>query len=63
MLTTRISSFLKDESGATAIEYALIGTLIGIALLSTFAVLGDSLKGLFNNGTAEVLTQKAGQVK
>lgn len=63
MLTTRIKTFIADETGATAIEYALIATLIGIAIMATFVVLGDGLESLFNNGTAEVLDRQSGQVK
>lgn len=63
MLTTRIKTFIADETGATAIEYALIATLIGIAIMATFVVLGDGLEALFNNGTAEVLDRQSGQVK
>lgn len=63
MLTGLIGRFLRDEDGATAIEYALIGTLIAMAILGTFVVLGDALKGLFNNGTAEVMNNQAGKIR
>ncbi|NMA99634.1 MAG: Flp family type IVb pilin [Phyllobacteriaceae bacterium] len=43
--------FLSDESGATAIEYALLGTLIAVALAATFAVVGDSVNAMFSGGT------------
>lgn len=46
-----IQQFLKDESGATAIEYALLGTLIGVALLGTFTMLGDNVGNMFGSGT------------
>ena len=32
-MQTLISRFAKDESGATAIEYGLIATLIGVAII------------------------------
>lgn len=62
MLGVMFRSFLKDEAGATAIEYALIGTLVAIAIMGTMAILGDSLEGLFNTRTADVLTEQAGKI-
>ena len=35
--------FLKDESGATAIEYGLIAALISVVIIGAVAALGDSL--------------------
>ncbi|HRK18746.1 MAG TPA: Flp family type IVb pilin [Hyphomicrobiaceae bacterium] len=34
--------FLRDESGATAIEYGLIATLIAVACIASFTALGGS---------------------
>ena len=41
--------FLKDESGATAIEYALIASLIGVAIIVGGGALGTKLNTVFNN--------------
>lgn len=38
-----LSRFVKDESGATAIEYGLIAALIGIALIAGAGTLGNNL--------------------
>ena len=38
-----LRQFVKDETGATAIEYGLIGTLIAAALIGGAAAMGDSL--------------------
>lgn len=46
-MTKFISRFVKDESGATAIEYGLIAALIAVVLVSIMATLGDDLKGGF----------------
>lgn len=62
MLVGTIKAFFGDEGGATAIEYALIAMLIGIALIGTMSVLGDGLQGLFNNGASEVLTEQAAKI-
>ena len=38
-----LASFMKDESGATAIEYGLIATLLGVAIVVGAGALGNSL--------------------
>jgi pilus assembly protein Flp/PilA len=45
---SKISKFLRDERGATSIEYGLIAAGIGIALISVVSTVGDSVKDLFN---------------
>jgi pilus assembly protein Flp/PilA len=40
--------FMKDESGATAIEYGLIAALISVALITGATALGNSLNRQFN---------------
>ena len=37
--------FLKDESGATAIEYGLIAALIAAVLATVLGTLGTTLEG------------------
>jgi len=44
-----ILSFLKNESGATAIEYALITALISMAILTAATSIGGSLNSTFNS--------------
>ena len=45
--------FLKDESGATAIEYALLAGLIGVGIVAAAGTLEDAISGLFTRlGTA-----------
>ncbi|MEM1377916.1 MAG: Flp family type IVb pilin [Pseudomonadota bacterium] len=41
--------FIKDESGATAIEYGLIAALIALAIIVGATALGTSLNGKFNS--------------
>ena len=38
-----LQAFLKDDSGATAMEYAFITGLISIAILASVVSLGDSV--------------------
>lgn len=42
-----IYRFLKDESGATAIEYGLMAALIATALITGATTLGDALNNQF----------------
>ena len=41
--------FLKDESGATAIEYGLIAALIAVAIIAGATTLGSDLNNTFSN--------------
>ena len=41
-------SLLKDESGATAIEYGLIAALISIAAIVLMGQIGDDLQDTFS---------------
>ena len=42
-----IKSLIRDESGATAIEYALIAGLVSIAIIAALTLLGTNLSNLF----------------
>jgi pilus assembly protein Flp/PilA len=42
-----IACFLRDESGATAIEYGLIAAGISVAIIATVAGLGTKLNSTF----------------
>jgi pilus assembly protein Flp/PilA len=41
-------SFLRDESGATAIEYGLIAALIAVVIITAVTTVGTNLTGTFN---------------
>jgi pilus assembly protein Flp/PilA len=41
--------FWRDESGATAIEYGLIASLIAVAIIAAITTLGSRLGLTFNN--------------
>lgn len=49
------AKFLKDESGATAIEYGLIAALIALAIVTGAGLLGGALDNQFS-GIASQLT-------
>jgi len=42
-------TFLRDDSGATAIEYGLIAALIAVAIIAGATSVGGSLATTFNN--------------
>ena len=44
-----ISSFLKDESAATAIEYGLIAAGISVAIITVVGTVGTSLTTTFTS--------------
>jgi pilus assembly protein Flp/PilA len=43
-----LARFAKDESGVTAIEYGLIATLIGVAIIAGATAVGGSLNTTFD---------------
>jgi pilus assembly protein Flp/PilA len=46
---TRIATFLRNESGATAIEYGLIAAGISIAIIAVVNGLGTQLNNTFGS--------------
>jgi pilus assembly protein Flp/PilA len=46
-MTKFVRSFLKDDSGATAIEYGLIAALIAVAVIAVLTTLGPKIAGEF----------------
>ncbi len=44
-----ISRFLRDESGATAIEYGLIAAGIAVVIIAAVQLVGTNLNGTFNS--------------
>jgi pilus assembly protein Flp/PilA len=49
-----ITRFVKDEVGATAIEYGLIATCIAIAIIAAVKGVGTNLNSTFNNVSANL---------
>ncbi|HSZ73319.1 MAG TPA: Flp family type IVb pilin [Rhizomicrobium sp.] len=43
------SRFVRDESGATAIEYGLIAALIAVVIITAVTTLGTKLSTTFTN--------------
>jgi pilus assembly protein Flp/PilA len=49
-----INKFLKDENGATAIEYGLIASLIAVVIIAGVSLVGTKLNGLFSTVSTDV---------
>ena len=49
-----LRKFLKDESGATAIEYGLIAALIAAVLITALTAIGTNLNTTFQNISTKV---------
>ncbi len=56
--TTMLKRFLADESGATAIEYALLAGLIAVAVIAGAKTLGTNVGTKFNNIAGNIATGK-----
>jgi len=50
---------LKNNKGATAIEYGLIAALIAVAAIGAMSSLGKNLKGTFTNVSGNLATPAA----
>jgi len=46
---SKFFAFLKDESGATAIEYGLIAAGICVVIIATVNTIGSTLNGKFTS--------------
>ena len=42
-----LQSFLRDEDGAAAIEYALIAAIIGVGLITVLGTVGADINAVF----------------
>jgi pilus assembly protein Flp/PilA len=46
-MTSLLNRFVKDESGATAIEYGLIAALIAVVIITALRAIGTNLNTAF----------------
>jgi pilus assembly protein Flp/PilA len=46
---TKMVKFIRDQKGATAIEYGLIAALIAVAAIAAMQSIGSKLSTTFNN--------------
>jgi pilus assembly protein Flp/PilA len=55
-MKTLCKRFIKDESGATAIEYGLIAALVAVAIIAALNAMTGQLNAVFGNITKELTT-------
>lgn len=48
-MLTRIRHFIRDEKGATAIEYGLIAALLAVVIIGVLTTLGGDLQNIFTD--------------
>ena len=60
MLKRYLSRFGRDESGATAIEYGLIISMIFLVILGALQAFGATGSGIFNTAMDKIRTAMGG---
>jgi pilus assembly protein Flp/PilA len=48
-MKTIFNRFVKDESGATAIEYGLIAALVAVMIIGGLQIIGTQIQSAFNS--------------
>ncbi len=59
-MLTKLMLFLKDDSGATAIEYGLIAALVSVAAIGALTAMGQSLNAMFGTVSSALNTAVSG---
>ena len=54
MINSIVQKFLRDEDGATAVEYVLIVAGIAVVVVGGIAAFGGELTNLFGNITGQI---------
>ncbi|HUC66492.1 MAG TPA: Flp family type IVb pilin [Stellaceae bacterium] len=55
-MLSKISNLMRDESGATAIEYGLIAALISVVIIAAITLVGTKLSTVFNTVAGKLTT-------
>ena len=58
MTRNMLARIIKDESGATAIEYGLIVALVSMAAIAAYGAVGTSLTDFFNAVSTKMNAKK-----
>lgn len=49
-----VQRFLREDDGATAIEYSIVAAILAVAVVGSVGSIRDSLNGTFNSVGAEL---------
>ena len=53
-MTAKLRTFLREEEGLTTVEYAIAGSLVGLAVVAAFTALGDQVKVVIDSITGAI---------
>jgi len=53
-MTKLVKTFLRDQSGATAIEYGLIAALIAVVIIGAVQLVGSNLSTTFTSVSGSI---------
>ncbi|WP_084197171.1 Flp family type IVb pilin [Solimonas soli] len=53
-MLNRIAEFMRDEEGASAVEYGLIVALIAVIIVGVVTILGTNVRGVFNHAANSI---------
>ena len=56
----KMIEFVRDEDGATAIEYGLIAALVSVAAIGALTAMGNSLSTMFNTVSSAMSSAAGG---
>ena len=54
VLTKVVSRFVRDQRGATMLEYGLLVGLVAIAAIIAVTAMGSALSSMFSNAASEL---------
>lgn len=58
----KIGELLRDENGATAIEYGLMAALISVAAITSMGSLGNALSNTFVTANNDMVAAQNGKL-
>jgi len=53
-LLTKVKNFIREEEGASAVEYGLLVALIAVAIAAAVTGLGTTLTGMFTSANTAI---------
>jgi pilus assembly protein Flp/PilA len=55
-LLTKVKNFIREEEGASAVEYGLLVALIAAVIIGSVTLLGNNLSTMFSNVAGSIGT-------